>query len=241
MIDAAFVSRIASSDLVELDRAVAILFVMQQAPGFNCASAADLAATLEGGGCARINRARLKMRLSKDPRTIRAGEGYRIHPKRADDVSRLVAPMSGPLRPSHSKTFLDGGLYDKCPGYVRNIVEQINVTYSHACFDCTAVMVRRLFETMIVDAFEQQGAISEITDSNGNLFQLSNLIKRLGNTTSFSVSRQTKLAAPLLKDVGDWSAHNRRHRARQSDLDSVIKQLRLASSDLLHLSGQDGG
>jgi hypothetical protein len=42
-----------------------------------------------------------------------------------------------------------------------------------------------------------------------------------------------------LKDVGDWSAHNRRHRARKSDIDAVAKHLRLACGDLLHLAGQD--
>jgi hypothetical protein len=241
MMDAAFVSRVAGSSLAELDRAIAVLFVMQQSAEFVSATAADIAATLEAGGCAGINRARLKTRLSGDPRTIKSGQGYRVHPRRLDDVARLVAPLSGPTRPSSPRTLLDGGLFEHCPGYVRNIVEQINVSYAHACFDCTAVMVRRLFETMIVDAFEKQGALSEITDANGNLFQLSNLIKRLESATAFSVSRQTKQAAPHLKDIGDWSAHNRRHRARQTDIDAVIKHLRVASSDLLHLSGQDGG
>jgi hypothetical protein len=241
MIDSSFVSRIASSSLAELDRAIAILFAMQQTDGFTSASAADLAMTLEGGGCARINRARLKERLSRDSRTIRSGQGYRIHPRRLDDVERLAEPFNGPARPSRSKSFLDEGIFAQSPGYVKNIVEQINVTYAHACFDCTAVMVRRLFETMIVDAFEKQKALSEITDGNGNLFQPSNLIKKLESSTTFSVSRQTKQAAPHLKDVGDWSAHNRRHRARQTDLDAVIKHLRVAASDLLHLSGQDGG
>lgn len=241
MIDTSFVSRIAASDLSEIDRAVAVLFVLQQSAGFRSASAAELATALESGGSARINRSRLVRRLSNDQRTVRADKGYRIHPRLLDEVGGLVAKFSGPVRPSRSKDLLDEGIFSQSPGYVKNIVEQINVSYAHACFDCAAVMIRRLFETMIVDAFEKQKAMSEITDPNGNVVQLSNLIKTLKSTTAFTISRQTKQAATDLKDIGDWSAHNRRHRARKSDLDSVAKPLRLASSDLLHVSGQDGG
>jgi hypothetical protein len=130
-------------------------------------------------------------------------------------------------------------MFDHSRGYVRNIVHQINVTYDAACFDCTAVMIRRLFETLLIETFEHQKAMTEITDKNGDIFSLSVLIARMGATTSFTVSRQTKQAATHLKDVGDWSAHNRRHIARRSDVEQAGRHLRLACSDLMHLAGQD--
>jgi hypothetical protein len=100
-------------------------------------------------------------------------------------------------------------------------------------------MCRRLFETLIIEAFENQGALSELKRPDGELEQLSGLIRALERTSAFSIGRQTKQAAKKLKDVGDWSAHNRRHVAVAKDIDDVRSHLRVACGDLLHLAGQD--
>lgn len=225
--------------LSELDKAVVALHLYngEHIPK----SASELAAGLEAAGSPKINSSRLRERLFRDKRIIKDGSGFRVAPKYVVEVSGAAAKYTGPMRPVDPKSVIDSGLFDNAHGYIKNIVHQINLSYSHACFDCAAVMIRRIFETLIIDAFEKQGAISEIKDQNGEILMLSGLITKLGSTSSFSVSRQTKQAAAHLKDVGDWSAHNRRYRARQSDLDVAAKHLRLASSDLLHLAGQDGG
>lgn len=230
--------RIVSADMTEIDRAVIALHLLA-APGA-ALNATEVASYLEAAGAPRINRSRLNERLSRDRRTVRDGEGFRVNPRKADEVAVLAGSFVVPVRPPDSHSLVDSGMFDHARGYVRNIVHQINVSYDNACFDCAAVMVRRLFETLLIEAFEHQEAISEITDANGDMFSLSGLIARMGATTSFTVSRQTKQAAPHLKDVGDWSAHNRRHQARRSDVDSAARHLRLACSDLLHLAGQDG-
>lgn len=96
-----------------------------------------------------------------------------------------------------------------------------------------------IVQTLIIEAFENQAALHELKRADGELEQLSGLIKALERTTSFSIGRQTKQAAKKLKDTGDWSAHNRRHVAVAKDIDDVRSHLRVACSDLLHLAGQD--
>jgi hypothetical protein len=123
--------------------------------------------------------------------------------------------------------------------YIQAVVRQINLSYDYGLFDCCAVMCRRLFETLIIEAFENQGALEELKRKDGELEQLSGLIRALENTKAFSVARQTKQAAKKLKDIGDWSAHNRRHVAVAKDIDDVRSHLRVACGDLLHLAGQD--
>lgn len=223
------------SPLAELEKAVITIVSIQDGNG---ASVLEIAEILEGAGSAKINKARLRDRLERDRRTIKFGEQFRISPKRLLEVKSLAEPFLGPVRPPDSMALLDSGIFSKSPKYVMNIVHQINISYTTACFDCAAVMIRRLFETMIVDAFEKQGVISEIQDANGEILQLSGLIAKLSSTKSFTISRQCRQAAPHLKNVGDWSAHNRRHKARKSDIDQAGPHLRLASSDLLHLSDQ---
>lgn len=232
--------RLAASSLNETGRAAVILWFEQRSGNQVGLTPASIADELERGGSAGINRSRLKQRLDDDPRFIKATQGcFKLSPRRADDVGSLAEPILGPSRPTLNRELIDSGLFSNAHGYVKNVVSQISVSYENDCQDCAAVMIRRLFETLIVDAFEARGQLSEITDGNGNIFQLSGLISAVGRTQSFSVSRQTKDASKHLKDIGDWSAHNRQHKARKSDIDAVAKHLRLASGDLLHLARQD--
>lgn len=229
---------VVASAMTEVDKAVVALHLLSK-PG-SPVSAAIIASNLEAAGSPKINRARLRDRLVHDKRAIKDGDGFRIAPRRSDEVSQLASPLIGPVRPSDTLSVLDSGLFEHAHLYIRNIAHQINISYDSACFDCAAVMIRRLFETLLIEAFEKQGAIAEITGPNGDLLTLSGVIGKLSSTKAFTVSRQTKQAAPHLKDIGDWSAHSRRYQARKSDIDTASKHIRMASSDLLHLAGQAG-
>jgi hypothetical protein len=143
----------------------------------------------------------------------------------------MPAPDSGTVLPAE--------IFTSARKYIQAVVRQINLSYDHGLFDCCAVMCRRLFETLIIEAFENQGALNELKRSDGELEQLSGLIKVLERTSALSVGRQTRQAAKKLKDIGDWSAHNRRHVAVAKDIDDVRPHLRVACGDLLHLAGQD--
>ena len=100
-------------------------------------------------------------------------------------------------------------------------------------------MCRRLFETLIIDAFDHQKQLSAITDGNGDILRLSGLIGVLKNQTAFRVGRQVKSAADKLKDIGDWSAHSRTFIARQGHIDKIANDLSVSTMELLHLAGQD--
>lgn len=228
--------QLVASSLSEIDKASLLLL---QIGGEDGVDEKVIAEHLESAGSAKINRTRLRERLRKDARIIRAKGGFKISPRAIAKLREQGKVFGGPSMPEPSQEILDSGLFTNARSYTKHVVDQINVSYDNACFDCTAVMIRRLFETMVIDTFEHQAALDEIKDTNGEFVSLKPLIGKLRNTSAFTTSRQTKEAASHLKDVGDWSAHNRRHRARKSDIDSAAKHLRLASSDLLHLSGQD--
>lgn len=227
------------SDFSEIDKAIVALWAINgEGPGIQVA---QIASILEASGAPKINRSRLKLKLEKDRRAVKNGGNFRISPRKLPEVIEVSKKFLIPVRPDDPKSAIDSSIFDHAPGYVKNIVEQINVSYSNACYDCAAVMIRRLTETMIIDAFENRNSLHEVTDANGDIYSMTPLIKKLSSTNVFSISRQTKQAVPHLKDIGDWSAHNRRYRARKSDLDAAARHLRLVASDLLHVAGQDGG
>jgi hypothetical protein len=122
-------------------------------------------------------------------------------------------------------------------GYIEKIVQQANGCYEHQWYDACAVMIRRLVETLIIELYEARGKSIEIQDKDGNYLMLKDLADRITSDKCWNLGRETKQVLPLLKSLGDRSAHNRRYLAKKPDIDRVLHGLRVAADDLLHVSG----
>ena len=121
--------------------------------------------------------------------------------------------------------------------YIEKIALQACGCYDLGWYDAAAVMARRLLETLIIELYEAKKLDSKIRKPDGTFHFLSVLISVLLSETAFNLGRNTKKALPLLKDLGDQSAHNRRYTARQQDLDGVKRELRVTIEELVHLIG----
>jgi hypothetical protein len=99
------------------------------------------------------------------------------------------------------------------------------------------VMIRRLIETLIIEAFEHHKIADKIKTPGGDFFYLSDLITHTLNEKSWNIGRNAKQALPKLKSVGDLSAHSRRHVAHRSDIDKIISDLRTAVQELIYFAG----
>ena len=122
-------------------------------------------------------------------------------------------------------------------GYLIMIGRQINGCFKEGFFDASAVMMRRLLEVSIIEAFEANGIAGSIQDPNGNYIQLSDLISATLSEASFTLSRNTKRALPKLRDNGHLSAHGRSYFAQRTDIERIQPDFRVAVEDLLHVSG----
>ena len=123
-------------------------------------------------------------------------------------------------------------------GYIEKVANQINGCYENGWYDACAVMIRRLIETLLIEAFEHNGIVNEIKDANGNFLPLEDIINRsVNDVTKWNLSRDVKRGLPQLKKLGDRSAHSRRFNARRADLDKVMDDVRLVVEELLYISG----
>ncbi len=121
-------------------------------------------------------------------------------------------------------------------GYIEKVVEQINGCFESGWYDCCAVMLRRLLETLIIETFEHKQLTSEIMDSKGNYLMLGDLISQLLKHNEWGVCRQTRRDLPKLREIGNTSAHARRYNARKEDIESHCQSIRVIVEDLLYLS-----
>lgn len=152
------------------------------------------------------------------------------------EVPRRGQPPEEGL-PSESQQVLAESLVRGTRGYIERIVVQINGTYERGWFDACAVMVRRLLETLIIEVFEKHSIAHKIKNAAGDFLFLRDMISATLAEPAWNLGRNTKVALPRLKDVGDKSAHSRRYIAHRSDIEPLIPDLRVAVQELLYLSG----
>ena len=126
-------------------------------------------------------------------------------------------------------------------GYLMTIGRQMNGCYESAWYDACAVMMRRLLETVIIEAFEAKKIDGRIKNAQGEILQLTELVKAALSETTWDLSRNTKKALPLLRDVGHISAHSRRFTAQRGDIKNVQPHCRVAVEEFLHLAGLPDG
>jgi hypothetical protein len=122
-------------------------------------------------------------------------------------------------------------------GYLVTIGRQMNGCFAMGWHDAAAVMMRRLIEVVIIEAFESKGLAAKIKDSGGNYLQLTDLVAKALAETAWTLSRNTKRALPGLRDIGHMSAHGRYFSARKEDLDAVRPACRVVGEEFLHHAG----
>jgi hypothetical protein len=119
-------------------------------------------------------------------------------------------------------------------GYLITVGRQMNGCYSSGWHDACAVMMRRLMEISIIEAYENKKIAHKIKDSAGNYLQLSDLIQKALAENAWTLSRNTKKSLPELRDIGHMSAHGRYYSARKEDIDKVRQGCRVVVEEFLH-------
>ena len=110
----------------------------------------------------------------------------------------------------------------------------MNGCFTEGWYDACAVMMRRLLETCIIEAFEARGVANNIKNAAGDYFQLTDLINSAINERTWTLSRNTRAALPQLRDIGHLSAHSRYYHARRGDIERVRTSFRIAVEEFLH-------
>jgi hypothetical protein len=123
-------------------------------------------------------------------------------------------------------------------GYLETIAKQACGCYDLGWYDASAVMIRRLLETLIIECFEAHQISARIKNGDGYFFYLEELISRFlsEDSSSWNISRNTKRALPNLKKIGDQSAHSRHFTAKKPDIDKLKDDLRVTLEELTHIS-----
>ncbi len=232
-----FLQSIRNEKLSNADRAVAALWFLASHEIADTASASQLGRLMESAGYARQNVSHLNKKLKADLRTTRRSNGsFCVRVDACDDLRSAYAPFIHRSAPKDSGIIVPTELTAGTRGYIKSIAWQLNGSYEFGHYDCCAVMCRRLVETLIIEAYEENGWVEDIKQPDGNYPMLGRLISAINTGKRIHLGREAKAALSDIKKLGDRSAHNRRYQTRKSDLDGIRQGFRVATEELLHIA-----
>jgi hypothetical protein len=79
----------------------------------------------------------------------------------------------------HASGYLPEPIWKNTRSYIEEVCRELNGSFHHAYYNAAAVMLRRLLETLIIEAYEHLGREAEIKDGGGNYLMLGDLAERV--------------------------------------------------------------
>lgn len=135
-------------------------------------------------------------------------------------------------------SILPDSLFDNLSPNVQSLCKQINASYEKNLFDCSAVMMRRLLEILLVLSYQKAGIETEITNSSGtHHVSLDKIIKNAEQNSTLALSSNTRNDMMLFKDLGNYSAHKIWYNCTQGDIKPHILKYRVIIEELMYKAG----
>ena len=122
-------------------------------------------------------------------------------------------------------------------GYLSRLIHQINHTYGHNCYDACAVLMRRLFEILLILSYQTLGIDDEIKDPSGTGYlMLEGIVANAKTNKNLKLSR-IKNEFDSFRKVGNFSAHGITYIAGQKDIDDIKLNYRVMLEELYNKAG----
>lgn len=121
--------------------------------------------------------------------------------------------------------------------FLDQLIYQINHSYENNCYDATAVLMRRLFEVLLVLSYQHFGIDDQIKDVSGKGYiMLEGIVKDAKNNSTLKISR-IKNEFDAFRMVGNFSAHSITYTAGKKDIDDIKINYRVMLEELYNKAG----
>ena len=121
--------------------------------------------------------------------------------------------------------------------YLDRLVRQINHCYGENCYDACAVLMRRLFEVLLVLTYQNKGAEADITRPDGTHKMLEGIVKDAVQNKKLGIPTRISKNFDAFREVGNDSAHSITYTAGRLDIDKISRGYRVMLEDLYTRAG----
>jgi len=116
--------------------------------------------------------------------------------------------------------------------YLNRLILQINSSYKSNCFDACAVLMRRLFEVMLILAYEELSIDGSIKLPDGRYFMLEGIVNNAKGNSTLNLPSRIRNDLDIIREVGNLSAHNITYTAGKKDIDDIKIKYRVMLEEL---------
>lgn len=227
-----FSQTLLSESLSESQMALRLLWFLTESNVGATVTTLDLVNILDQTGLRHnVNQSRLHKNLTRLKGVSFATGRLRIDLKTSNELKKQYSSYLEKSLPKIDDTILELKDFTDSRKYVLNLATQINGSYQFCFYDACAVMMRRLMEVLIIDAYESGNLESKILH-NGEYMQLSGLIGVISSKQDFKLSRNAKKWMETCKKIGDNAAHSRTYMTKPLDIDDFKVDYRNLISEL---------
>lgn len=204
-------------------------------------TAGDLARVLDNHHVGSPNQTALWNALCKSKFVSRTKLGFVLKPGSRKLIREWLPYAIDGIQPAmdHATGYLPVAVWKDTRGYIEEVCRQLNGCFNAAYYDAAAVMLRRLLETLIIEAYEHLTREKEIKDASGNYFLLVDLVDRACGEKShrgINLGRNSKATLKDAREIGNFSAHSRRFLAKAGDLTKFQTGVRALAEELIHIA-----
>lgn len=228
-------------DQVEYERAKLVFFYNYKETGINSITLNALCHIMQQFGFSRPNPSRLRDKLIKGKTKVMLAKSngeLEMIPIICQELERKYgAAWNDTVSIKSNSELIDEIKFCGKKPYIDQIIKQINFVYANNCYDACAILMRRLFEILLVLAYQRNGIEAEITNSQGQHFMLEGIVKNAKNNTTLNISSRVRKNMDAFREVGNNSAHSITYTASQKDIDDIKINYRVMLDELYDKSG----
>jgi hypothetical protein len=234
-----FCEVVKKSNRPNAEKALAILWHFDQDQPDIAKTAGQLTKILGDHHIGTPNQTSLAEAIRKTKLTNESKNGFSLKPGSRKLIREWFPDLDG-IQPAmdHSSGYLPEPIWKNTRGYIEEVCRELNGSFRQAYYNAAAVMLRRLLETLIIEAYEHLCREDEIK-SGGNYLMLSELAERAcgeNGHRGLNLGRDSKKALKEARNLGNWSAHARRFLAHAGDLTKIQAGMRLLVQELIQIA-----
>ncbi|MFA5421095.1 MAG: DUF4145 domain-containing protein [Patescibacteria group bacterium] len=231
-----FLKKVLNDKSTRVDQAVAIVWFYQKFEFIEEISLSEIVKKLEELKYGKPNITNLRKSLPRKFILKNQKDICCINSKYSKEINRHFNGLLDIVEIDQSPSVFPQELFDNIDrSYIISILNQINTSYNIKNYDCVAVMVRRLMESLIIDIYILKGRSDEIR--NGDSFMmLEKLITKFVSDKMVILSRSLPKNMLKIKDLGDRAAHDRNYITSILDINDNKTIFRVTINELLKLA-----
>jgi hypothetical protein len=222
------------------EKALAILWYFDREQPDICKTSGQITKIFSDHHIGAPNQTSLAEAIRKTKLASESKSGFSLKPG-SRKVIRAWLPNLDGIQPTidHGSGYLPEHIWKNTRGYIEEVCRELNGSFYHGYYNAAAVMLRRLLETLIIEAYEHLDRDVEIKDGGGNYLMLSDLAERVcgeNGHKGINLGRDSKKALKEARTLGNWSAHARRFLAHATDLMKCQIGMRLLAQELIQIA-----